>query len=251
MFVARSRKRAHVSKQAHCGRQKERGRLIPPPSRDDTRRAAAGDYSLTEKRERGKQDFSLNFSSPLLLFSALGTSDGLHSDGRLPTPADRSIMPRRDESMQRCQREQGLRLQTPQIPYQAPPRDGSRFASECTGVQSLGSNSMMVLNPEQPYHGRGPAKGVRDRRLATRHGFPNPNPTMQLCEARTPASRQGIERKNPLVRHSISSQASSGHRFPCHSLGSDSQGRFLSNHTPAATISRSQHRMCPIIQEDY
>ena len=100
--------------------------------------------------------------------------------------------------------ESGLRLQTPQNSYQAPFM--GYIGQEMVSHPAVYRNSMLVLNPEPAY--RGTMKCERDRKLATRHGFPNPVPNMHLYEVpgKAPPSRQGPDRWGIHVRHSISSQ---------------------------------------------
>lgn len=102
--------------------------------------------------------------------------------------------------------EGGLRLQTPQNAYQAPHRGYVPFKEDFCVHPAVYGNSMVVLNSEAPAYHVSTMKS--ERRLATRHGFPNPGPSIHLQDAsgRLPPSRQGQDKWNITKRHSISSQ---------------------------------------------
>eukprot|EP00210_Caulerpa_lentillifera_P006506 g6214.t1 len=135
-------------------------------------------------------------------------------------------------------KENGLILQTPNVSYHAPLRgcrDNAEGLIHCT---SIGRNSMLALNSENPScvqnRANLPLHLTRDRRLATRHGFPTFNAHLAVENEHkvTPLSQE-TERWKRQPRHSISSQG----RIP------------ISYSLPAQALQCGSRKLHPILLE--
>lgn len=153
-------------------------------------------------------------------------------DGLKPIGHEKPLTRRKDQSQgptsrpHPTSRANGLILQTPNNSYQAPAKGKMvlpkfKGVCKCLGLRDnteglmqgplIGKNSMLALNSEHPscVHNRMTLAFHlgKDRRLATRHGFPsqNANLAVELDHKSTPVSSE-IERWKRQPRHSISSQ---------------------------------------------
>ena len=133
------------------------------------------------------------------------------SGGLQPLMPEKRLQRKKDarqESLRGLPRETGLQLQTPQFAYHASHKGLPQTTMENPEASILCGNNLVMLNAETPVFQETYARNEKERRLATRHGFPVSNRMTLYHEAhiRKPPSRQESEKWTIQMRHSISSQ---------------------------------------------
>ena len=131
--------------------------------------------------------------------------------GLQPLMPEKRLQRRKDakqESLRGLPRDTGLQLQTPQLAYHASHKGLPQTTSENPETSIPCGSNLVMLNAEIPVFQETCTRNEKERRLATRHGFPVSNRMTLYHDAhvRKPPSRQESEKWTIQMRHSISSQ---------------------------------------------